>query len=118
MTNFKKTNMNVKKFSSNPSLSIVLLGIIITSLFTLLLFLTNILEFNNVWAATGGTAIPTYMISTRDGSDPPKGVQEIGYNGKPLGDINQLRRIVLLKLQFLSMGGILTKIRQRRDLIE
>ena len=92
MTNFKKTNMNVKKFSSNPSLSIVLLGIIITSLFTLLLFLTNNLEFNNVWATTGGTAIPTYMISTRDGSDPPKDVQEIGYNGKPLGDINQLKK--------------------------
>jgi pimeloyl-ACP methyl ester carboxylesterase len=61
--------------------------------FTLSLFILLLLGFgfNSVWASTGGTTISTYMISTRDGSDPPKGVQEIGYDGKPLGDINQLK---------------------------
>jgi pimeloyl-ACP methyl ester carboxylesterase len=75
----------------NVNLTIVLLGTLM-SLFTLLLFLTNSLEFNNAWASTGGTSVPVYMISTRDGSDPPAGLKAIGFNGKPLGDINQLKK--------------------------
>lgn len=46
---------------------------------------------NHVWA-TGEITIPVYMITTRDGSDPPRGEPGAGYDGKPLGDINQLRR--------------------------
>ncbi|MDF2768094.1 MAG: hypothetical protein K0S91_929 [Nitrososphaeraceae archaeon] len=62
------------------------------SLFTLLLFPANILEFDNdVWATAGEATIPTYMITTRDGSDRPRGVQEFDYNGRPLGNINQLK---------------------------
>src|SRR5919112_3502132 len=62
--------------------SIAFLGIIIASLFTLLPFLPNMVESNSVWATTGGATVPMYMISTRDGSDPPEGVKGVGYNGK------------------------------------
>ncbi len=79
-----------EKFNTRASITFV--GIMLTSLFALLPFLPNMLEFNSVWATTGGTNTPIYMISTRDGSDPPKGLQGIGYNGKALGDINQLKQ--------------------------
>jgi pimeloyl-ACP methyl ester carboxylesterase len=49
---------------------------------------------NDAWATPiiEASTIPVYMITTRDGSDPPRGLSEPGYDGNPLGDINQLRR--------------------------
>src|SRR5919106_2283997 len=71
-------------------------GISVVSIFsmTLLLFFLSyvLLNIDNASATTNEEiAIPVYMISTRDGSDPPQGVSGPGYDGSPLGNINQLR---------------------------
>jgi hypothetical protein len=71
------------------------ISVVLVSLFTLLLFTSSyaLLNIDDAWGTTtGGTDIPVYMITTRGGLDSPQGVSEPGYDGNPLGDINQLRR--------------------------
>jgi hypothetical protein len=83
--NLENRHFRFRTYSNGSS--IVLLS------FTLLLFPANtLLKFDNASATTGGITIPVYMMTTRDGSDPPRGEQGTGYDGRPLGDINQLRR--------------------------
>jgi hypothetical protein len=69
------------------------MSVVLILSFMLLLFPSYLLlKIDNAWATTGGITIPVYMITTRDGSDPPQGVSGTGYDGSPLGDINQLKR--------------------------
>lgn len=82
--NLEKSHFRFRRYCNGVS--------IVLFLFMSLLFPSYLLGFNNVWATTGATTIPVYMITTRDGSDPPRGEPGNGYDGRPLGDINQLRR--------------------------
>jgi hypothetical protein len=86
--NLKKCHIGFRTYHNG--ISVVLIFSV-----TLLLFPSSYLlvKTDNAWATTnGGTTIPVYMISTRNGSGPPQGVPEPAYDGSPLGDINQLRR--------------------------
>ncbi|MDQ3903737.1 MAG: alpha/beta hydrolase, partial [Thermoproteota archaeon] len=57
-----------------------------------LLIPPNPLKLDTVWATAGRiTTIPVYMITTRNGSGPPIGEPGAGYDGRPLGNITQLK---------------------------
>jgi hypothetical protein len=88
--NLEKWHFRFRKYNNGISVVLILS-------FMLLLFPSSYwsLKIDNAWATTttavGGTTIPVYMVTTRDGSDPPQGVPGTGYDGNLLGDINQLR---------------------------
>jgi Alpha/beta hydrolase of unknown function (DUF900) len=86
--NLEKCYFNFRNYFNGISV------VLIYSSALLLLFLSySLLKIDNAWASpTGEIHIPNYMVTTRDGSDPPRGVSGSGYDGSPLGDINQLRR--------------------------
>jgi Alpha/beta hydrolase of unknown function (DUF900) len=86
--NLEKCHFRYRSYHNSISVVLILL-------FTLPLFPSSyvLLKIDNAWATTtGGRTIPVYMLTTRGGLDSPQSVPEPGYDGNPLGDINQLRR--------------------------
>ncbi|MDQ4016174.1 MAG: alpha/beta hydrolase [Thermoproteota archaeon] len=90
MDYFNREKFHFSYKSSHSTISVVLIFST-----TLLLSPSSylLLKIDNAWATTSSEpTIPVYMVTTRGGFDSPQGVPETGYDGNPLGDINQLRR--------------------------